>query len=230
MIVNDNNGIWKKEIFPNYLAKKLSLMNYNKHNTYTAWQWMTQQDRKSKHTRQTSKTFVPLDLVRSWWNCPLPMTTCSSFSLLKALFKMRPCWHIICHFQISKKTINSVKTTEIPQWIELLQACKHEQAWFGQFCDIYPWLANPFEGSGVQMQLNKIVTTYKLKEFQYIGGKKRKMRSRKYPVTVIQYTSISCSEVDTQSTSSSAEKKYSIFTVDIIEFLNLFQEKVIYKL
>ena len=48
---------------------------------------------------------------------------------------------------------------------------------------------------------------------------------KEYPVTVIQYAGISCSEVNAQSTSPSAEKKYPITAVHIIEILNLFANR-----
>jgi hypothetical protein len=50
---------------------------------------------------------------------------------------------------------------EIPRLTELLQACKHEQAWFAQFDDIYPWLADPFEGSEIQKYINEIARNIK---------------------------------------------------------------------
>lgn len=42
-----------------------------------------------------------------------------------------------------------------------------------------------------------------------------------HPVTVIQYTGISCSEINAQSTRPGAKQKYSNIAVYIIEFLNL---------
>jgi hypothetical protein len=50
---------------------------------------------------------------------------------------------------------------EIPRLTELLQACKHEQAWLAQFDDIYPWLADPFEGSEIQKYINEIARNIK---------------------------------------------------------------------
>ena len=56
---------------------------------------------------------------------------------------------------------------EIPRLTELLQACKHEQAWFDQFGDIYPWLADPFEGSEIHTYINGIAR--KIKSFSKMG-------------------------------------------------------------
>lgn len=67
---------------------------------------------------------------------------------------MRPCTHIIRHSPNQLMLPHIIKTNEIPQRTELLQVCKHEQAWSGQFCGIYPWPADPFEGSETQVQLN----------------------------------------------------------------------------
>lgn len=48
-----------------------------------------------------------------------------------------------------------------------------------------------------------------------------------YPVTIIQYASISSSEVYTQPTSPCAEEKNPVIAVHIIEFLNLYQNRSI---
>lgn len=53
---------------------------------------------------------------------------------------------------------------------------------------------------------------------------KHKGSLRTYPVTVIQNTGISSSEIDTKATSSCAKKKYPELAANIIELLDLFLE------
>jgi hypothetical protein len=43
---------------------------------------------------------------------------------------------------------------EIPQQIVQLQTYTHELVLSSRFCDIYPLLVNPFEGSVIQMHLS----------------------------------------------------------------------------
>ena len=55
------------------------------------------------------------------------------------------------------------------------------------------------------------------------------MRTTEYPITIIEYTGISCSQVDTQTTCPCAENKYPIITVNVIELLDLFAQKKVIK-
>jgi hypothetical protein len=104
-------------------------------------------------------------VTRSWWNCPFSITTCSSFNLLKALFNIRPCkkdeYH--GHINITRHQSHAIHIILgiqycIPLLIVQLRACKHEQALFDRFYDIYPWPVNPFEDSGVQQRHKQIVS------------------------------------------------------------------------
>jgi len=48
---------------------------------------------------------------------------------------------------------------------------------------------------------------------------------KQYPITVIKNASISCSEVDSQSTSPSRKKKNSAIAICIVEVLDLFMSR-----
>lgn len=59
------------------------------------------------------------------------------------------------------------------------------------------------------------------------GKEKNKCSIReKYPIAIIEYTSICCSEVDTQTTSPGTKNKYPVAAVNIIELLDLHVEKL----